>query len=40
VYVEFGFRVIELEKASVETRVKQVLEQIQRLKQPDCTWAA
>jgi predicted ATPase len=40
VYVEFGFRVIELEKASVETRVKQVLEEIHRLKQPDCTWAA
>jgi predicted ATPase len=39
-YVEFGFRVIELEKASVETRLDYVLEEIHLLKKADCTWAA
>lgn len=39
-YVEFGFRVIELQKSPVETRVRQVLDEVQSLETADCTWAA
>jgi predicted ATPase len=39
-YLEFGFRVVELEKASVNDRVQQVLRQADLLKEADCTWVA
>jgi predicted ATPase len=40
VYSEFGFRVIELERTSVEGRVQQILEQADLLSKEDCTWVA
>ena len=39
-YVEFGFRVIDLERTSIGNRVRQVLEQIHVLTKAECTWAA
>jgi predicted ATPase len=39
-YSEFGFRVIELERTSVEGRVQQILEQVELFPKEDCTWVA
>lgn len=39
-YSEFGFRVIELERTSVDGRVEQILEQVDLVSKEDGTWVA